>query len=140
MSATDPRVETLRLLRSIDASLKAIVAASLGNRSAEVTASDSDLDSPKGDEVVKFSPRDWTGESFKGSRMSQCPPEFLDIYAETCLYFARKNDENGEKTDRGTPKSTFDKRTAARARGWAARLRNGYTSTEPEPNQEPPGF
>ena len=133
MTPIDPRVETIRLLTSIDASLKAIAAAVLhfngqiGKNGSGATADDADLDSPKGDEVVKFQPRDWSGESFKGAKMSACPPEFLTMYADSCDYFAQKNDERGEKTDRGTPKSTFDRRTARRARGWAARLRGGWT-------------
>lgn len=135
MTQADPRVETIRLLTSIDASLKAIAAAVLHfngqiGKNGASTADDADLDSAKGDEVVKFSPRDWSGESFKGAKMSTCPPEFLTMYADACDYFAGKNDERGEKTDRGTPKSTFDRRTARRARGWAARIRGGWTPPE----------
>jgi hypothetical protein len=119
--------ETLALLKSIDATLKQLVSiarqqsASSGNAAV---ADDHDLDSQWGDETVKLNPRDWMGESYKGQPMSECPPDFLDQVAKACDYFAQKNE--GKITDKGKPKSDFDRRTAARARGWAKRLRSGW--------------
>ncbi len=86
----------------------------------------SDLDSQYGDEVIKFDPRNWSGESCKGKRMSECSIEFLDMLADVYAYFAQKNDDDGAKTDAGKPKSMYDRRSERRARGWAARLRAGW--------------
>lgn len=89
-------------------------------------ADDKDLDSQYGDETIRFEPRDWSGVAVKGSRMSECPPEFLDMLADTYDYFARKNAESNAMTTGGKPKAEYDRRSAARARGWAARLRSGW--------------
>jgi len=59
--------------------------------------------------------------------MSDCPPAFLDMLADSMEYFAAKKDAAGEKDDRGRPKSFFDRKTASRARGWARRMRAGWT-------------
>lgn len=127
--ATEPRVETLALLRSIDASLKRLVAQQPAAPGHEV-ADDRDLDSQYGDPVVKFNPRDWHGDSCKGLAMSQCPPEFLDMLAGTFDYFAKKADESGETTTSGKPVAPYKRKDAARARGWAARKRNGWKPAE----------
>ena len=124
------------LLATIDASLQELIRLTVSTQNpATVTgaiADDRDLDSKFGDEVVRFVPRDWTGESFKGYAMSDCPPELLEMLAETYDYFAGKNE--GILTDKGKPKSDFDRRSARRARGWAKRLRDGYKprATTPE--------
>lgn len=116
--------EALALLRSIDASLKQLVARQQAAQPKAV-ASDRDLDGKYGDPPVKFMPRDWTGPSFVGLRMSECPPDLLDMLAETFDYFARKADEKDERTDKGKPVAEFKRADAARARGWAARMRAG---------------
>ena len=92
-------------------------------------ADDRDLDGPKGDEKIRFDPRDWKGPSQKGRTMSRSLPEFLDVYAETMTYFA--NNQTDAK------KAGFDKKTAARALGWARRLRDGWT---PPPAPPAPSF
>jgi hypothetical protein len=133
---TDPRVETIRLLASIDATLKAMLLVLSGKRNdAPATsdcdiADDADLDSQWGDEVVKFQPRDWTGANFKGAKMSSCPAEFLEQLANAFDYFAKKNDADKAMTDKGQPKSMYDRRSARRARGWAQRARNGETAPQ----------
>lgn len=131
MPPVDPRVETIRLLASIDATLKAMLLVLSGKRNEAPATSDGDvaddaeLDSQYGDEVVKFNPRDWTGQSFKGAKMSSCPAEFLEQLANAFDYFAKKNDADKAMTDSGKPKSMYDKRSARRARGWAQRAREG---------------
>ena len=99
--------------------------------SPRVVATDADLDSQYGDEVVRFLPRDWSGQDFKGTRMSQCSPVFLDRLADSFAYFAQKNDTAGAKDDKGRPKSFYDRRSEGRARGWAARLRHGWKPANP---------
>jgi hypothetical protein len=123
--------ESLSLLRQI---LSAVQAGAIRSASATqpptsvAVADDRDLDSQWGDEEVRVSPRDWTGESMKGRRMSECPPAFLDMLADTLDYFARKNEASGATTTSGKPKAVYDRKGAARARGWAARLRSGWTA------------
>jgi hypothetical protein len=69
--------------------------------------------------------------------MSECSPALLDALASAYDYFAQKNDASQAKADNGTLKSVYDKRSARRARGWAARKRNGWAppaSAQPESN------
>jgi hypothetical protein len=122
--ATDPRVETLNLLRSIDASLKALVAQSR-TTAPKTIADDRDLDSQYGDPVVKFMPRDWTGDSYKGRKFSECPANLLDMIAETFDYFAEQAERTNETTTSGKPVAPYKRKDAARARGWAKRVREG---------------
>ncbi len=139
MSATD---ETLALLKSIDASMKILVSIAQRRQTANapaVVASDRDLDGKYGDPVLKFNPRDWTGPDFKLSRFSQCPPDLLDLVAETFDYFARKADENNERTDKDKPVSDYKRADAARARGWAKRMRDGKVPM-PEASAESDGW
>lgn len=90
---------------------------------------DSELDGKYGDPQVKFNPRDWHGEDQKGRTFSACPPEFLELLASSYDYFAKMNDEKGEKDSKGGPKSKWDRKSALLARGWAARLRRQGVST-----------
>ena len=142
MEPKDPRLETLRLLTSIDVTLKQILSAVSRSAGPAATgprlAPDSDLDSKFGDEVVKFNPRDWSGTTFKDSHMSECSPEFLDMLAESYDAFAEKN--IGIMTTAGKPKSEFDRRSARRARGWAARIRKNGTPPKPETSASMPGW
>lgn len=128
--------DALIVLRSIDTTLKALLALAQRRATAAKThtvASDRDLDSKYGDPEVKFNPRDWTGPSMKQRHLSQCPPEFLDMLAETFEYFATQADANDEKTDKGKPIADYKRQDAARARGWAARIRSGKHIQAPMP-------
>jgi len=137
----------LDVLLSIDATLKAMLALAQ-QRTARAAASQPrdvasarDLDGKYGDPVVKFMPRDWTGPSFVGSRMSQCPPELLDVLAETFDYFAGKAEVKNELTGKGKPVAEFKRADAARARGWGKRMRDGTIHTpRVEPVNEPEGW
>lgn len=122
------------LLRSIDASLKALVARTVPSSTPAVAisppavASDADLDGRHGDPIVKAkSPRDWSGDDMTGRRMSQCPPAYLDLVAQRLDYFAAKAEATHEQTTSSQPAAPYKRKDAARARGWAARLRAGWT-------------
>lgn len=123
--------DALAVLRSIDATLKAMLAlaqartAQARAAAPKAIASDRDLDGTYGDPVVKFLPRDWMGESFKGCHFSQCPAAFLDMLAETFDYFASQAEAKDERTDKGKPVADYKRQDAARARGWAKRIRDG---------------
>lgn len=84
-------------------------------------APDSDLDGQYGNEKIRMVPRDWKGAPRKGWLMARCEPEFLDLYAVAMMHFAAKNEASGE-----TKKARYDRLAAARARGWAKRLREGW--------------
>lgn len=89
----------------------------------EPIAPDSDLDGKHGDPTIKFDPREkyWTGASCVGLRYSECPEEYLLAmakYQDACAYMKRK--------DGNEDKAKYNERDAARARGWAKRLRSGW--------------
>lgn len=123
--------DALAVLRSIDATLKAMLALAQ-QRTAKARASapkdiasDRDLDGKYGDPVVNMKdPRDWTGPKMKGRRFSECPPEYLDLLADRFDYFAQKAEEENEQY-KGKPTAPFRRKDAARARGWAKRMRDG---------------
>jgi len=95
-------------------------------------ASDFDLDGKFGDpEVRAKSPRDWTGPTMAGKHFSECPPEYLDLVAERLEYFAGQNDLDPSQEMKD--KARWNRLDASRARGWAARIRAGYT---PRPRQD----
>lgn len=133
--------EAIALLRSIDSGIKQLLKQQGSNGTAAVmVAEDRDLDGQYGNPTVKFNPRDWNGESCKGRAMSDCPAEFLDMLAETFEYFARKADADGEETSSGKPVGPYKRKDAARARGWAQRVRNGYVSTATGEMVDPPAL
>jgi hypothetical protein len=130
--------EAIDLLRSIDASLKELVAISKARRAANAPPQPVNLNDPKADEKIRFEPREWKqlgGAPIKGLPMSQCPSAALDAYADSCEYFALKNDEKGEKDKNGNPQSMWDRRTAARARAWAQAIRDGKVEA-PKPESK----
>jgi hypothetical protein len=101
-----------------------------GAREGGDVASDRDLDGSNGDPTIRYDPKEkyWTGRSYAGYRFSETEPDYLDAtskYLDACAYmFAKDQDEKKRKTARY---KTLD---AARARGWAARLRNGWKPAE----------
>ncbi len=108
--------DALAVLISIDGTLKALLALSEKCMAAKpaaapmpvpvlAVASASDLDSPHGDPEVKFLPRDWDGENFKGRHFSQTSAPFLDQLAASFDYFAEKNEREMARTDKGALKA-----------------------------------
>jgi len=108
-------------LKRIEAKLDAVLAKrqqeerSRPAKAQENIAPDSDLDSKYGDPKVRFDPRDWAGESMKGRTFSQCPADYLEMMASALEYFADK------KAASDPQKAGYDRKDAARARGWARR-------------------
>lgn len=99
-------------------------------------ADDADLDSEYGNPTVKFDPREryWTGPSFVGYHFSETAPDYLDAtakYLDACAFMAAKEpDEKNQKSAR------YKRKDAARARGWAKRLRaRGEPNAMPAPAQ-----
>lgn len=111
----------ITLLASIDASLRELVAFSRARQNKQTTSNDRLCDGPHGDPVIKAKdPRDWTGDSMQGRKMSECPPEYLEMLAERLDYFASKEED--------PKKQKYNVLDANRARAWAARKRNGWTA------------
>ena len=123
--------EAIDLLISIDRTLKilaGLISPLVQQAKAaqpKAIASDHDLDSKYGDPIVKFMPRDWADAPFKGYHFSECPAELLDLLAETLDYFAGQSEAKNELTNAGKPVAPYKRADAARARGWAKRVRNG---------------
>ena len=117
--------DVIDVLRSIDASLKQLLA--LQPKPPPAIADDADLDGQYGNPVIRAAdPRDWTGPSQLGKPFSECPPAYLDMLASRLEYFAQKAEAEGKLTASGKPVAPFNRRDAARARGWARRLRDGW--------------
>lgn len=127
------RERSLEYLRSIDASLKALVALAR----QLLPPAPVDLDGPHGDPIINASdPRDWTGDTMKGRKFSECPPVYLDLWAQRLDYFAEKAAKDNEVTTSGNPREPYLRKDAARARGWAARIRAGYNPAIAASNRE----
>lgn len=137
MIAGQEATVVIDLLASIDATLKAMLALAQKRVQAsqpKPVASDRDLDSKYGDPVLKFKPRDWMGEDYRNCPFSQCPPELLDLVADSLDYFATKAEQEDRRTSGGKPVAEFNRKDAARARGWAKRHRDrGFTPGAPAP-------
>ena len=103
-------------------------------------ATDRDLDGQYGDEIVKRDPKRWDGPSFANRRMSECSPEFLDCLAEFAEWAAERDDEKarggGPDSEKCVKYARYGRTRAARARGWARRLRSGWSA--PARNDAPP--
>lgn len=99
-------------------------------------ADDSDLDGEWGNPTIKYDPREryWSGPSFVGYHYSETAPDYLDAmakYLEAVAYMSAKDaDEKSQK------RAKYSAKDAARARGWAARLRvRGEPNAMPAPAQ-----
>ena len=89
--------------------------------SAPVVVSDADLDGPHGDPEVKFPPKDWPGEDYAGRPLSRTSASFCERMANYWDWQAEKDAASGdEKKMKYAP---LKRKDAARARGWAARLK-----------------
>jgi hypothetical protein len=116
----------LELLARIAAGIERLIALQTPQKPVRV-----DLDGPHGDPEVKAKdPRDWTGAPMKGRKFSECPAEYLDMLADRFDYFAEREED--------AKKAGYDRLDAARARGWAERVRNG--DAEPPKVDEDPHF
>lgn len=97
-------------------------------------ATEQEMSGERGDPKVRFDvKRNWTDmgkPSFKGRKASECDPDFLDLYADGLDYFAGKAQEkinSGDQDPKLKDAVKYDSLDAARARGWAQRIRrNGY--------------
>lgn len=95
-------------------------------QSGGAVADAADLDGKYGDEEMKFHLKEkwWQGGGdYAGKRMSQCPADYLDAVAKANDAQAHMMNKSGDAEE--AKKAVYRSRTAARARGWAARIRSG---------------
>lgn len=95
-------------------------------------ASDRDLDGARGNPTIKKDPKRWKGASRVGYHFSECEPEYLDEVAAFNDWKA-DNPMAGKETY-----ANYDRLDAARARGWAQRIRNGWApdASDSEPTDQ----
>jgi len=146
-------MELLRRIAKDVADIKAAMAASVGAYAAAFglhtgggtagaggrVAGDADLDGQHGDPLIRKDPPRWPGESFAGQCFSGATPDYLDNLASFLEWKAGKNEADPAKKKY----ADYDRRDAARARGWAARLRAGWkpkSSTQAEEQYDDGGF
>lgn len=129
-------VITHTMLGDILERLKRIEAKLSQPTAAGGVATDGDLDGPHGDPVVKKDPKRWPAEngSYVGCRFSECPADYLEAMAGLNEWKAQQDERKG--TDDDKRKAKFNRLDAARARGWAQRVRDGYKA--PVRSEQPP--
>ena len=120
-----------RQAQAVEKSVAARVAATAAVPNGEL--SDAELDgNPRNDPEVKKNPKRWVGPSFVGKKLSQCPPEFLDVFANAKEFQAEMETKDAAELD-GDAKAEklkyarYSRLDAKRARAWARRIRGGWT-------------
>lgn len=101
-------------------------------RGSGAVATPAQIQGDKGDFEVKLDPQDWSGPSCKGLFVSQCPPEFLDVYADVLDHFADNPRPGKEKF------AKYDRLNAARCRRWAIEIREGRHKPQAQAAVPPP--
>lgn len=100
-------------------------------------ASDADLDGQHGNPEVRYDPKEkhWSGASYVGRRFSQCPADYLDAMAKSLEASAWGLDKGAEEdptdAEAKRKKARYKRIDAARAKGWAARVRAGRGEAPP---------
>lgn len=102
-------------------------------------ASDRDLDSERGNPTVRKDPKRWDGESYVGMPYSHCPPEYLDALAGFLDWQADMDDQKLGPNDENRKFIRWKRIDAARARGWAARIRLNGPPAPPQQGSESGG-
>ena len=139
MTSTEKLDAIYELVTSIDRRLASGAARSAANAPAVAAAPDHELDSAHADFVVDKDPKQWKGDSFAGSHLSETTPDFCRAVAGLKKWKGDKEKAEGKtyvnKKGETVQSCEFSYKQAAWALGWAARLERGYrpaeTSTAP---------
>lgn len=103
-------------------------------------ASDRELNGQYGNPVIDRSPKNWTGEALQGRNFSDLHPATLRALARHYALLAEWHDEQGNRDNRGRPRSTWARLDASRALGWALRLERqghrGPATPQPQHREE----
>lgn len=113
----------IKVLKALAAGLTTAAASSSSN--AKQVADDAMLDGRFGNEAIRKdpTPRFWKGESYVGARLSECPVDYLDAFAEYKDVCALMTEKNHADDPQKMKYVTYNRKDAMLARGWAARLR-----------------
>lgn len=131
----EKRIAALEVrVAALEALLGQVRAVFTGEPSAD-GAPDDELDGKYGDPVLArdLPAKYWGGQSFKGKRLSQCPPEFLEAYAKykaVCAKMKRKDIEKNPSDPKNAANAKYaeyDEKDRQRAIGWRRRLLAGWT-------------
>ena len=95
-------------------------------------ATDADLTGERGNPKVERNPPRWDGDDMTGRRWSQTSVAFLECMAGFLDWKADNPREGKEKY------AQYDRKDAARARAWAARLAPGSTWRADPRDEDPP--
>lgn len=125
----------LATVRNIEKRVAAVTVKQAAASSSIPVADDRDLDGQYGNFTIKKDPPRWDGDSFVGCSLSECPAEYLDAVADLKMWQAGKEDAKGDEAAKR--KAAFCRKDAARAAGWAARIRAGWQP--PAIDAPPPG-
>ena len=133
MGAGNDILAELRQVRAELAEIKALILRGAApTTSAPAIAADSDLDSQWGDEEIRRDPPRWAKDPERQPvapcRMSSAPADYLDVLADFYDWKAGKDEEaaptlDGEERSKKIKYAGYARKSAARARGWAARRR-----------------
>ena len=86
-----------------------------------VHVTDADLDGPHGDPEVKYPPKDWPGDDYAGRPLSRTSSSFCKRMGDLWDWQAGKDEVSGD--EKKVKNARYKRLDAARARGWAARLK-----------------
>jgi hypothetical protein len=101
--------------------------------SVAAIADAAELDSQYGNPDVRKDPPLWSkagGASYVGRKFNECPAEFLDALAS--FFDWKVSKDIAKNTPDGDKYAGYGRKDAARARGWAKRIRDGYQAPKPE--------
>ena len=115
--------DVMALLKKLDTKVDSLL-----KSAPPVVATESQMFGPYGDKKINFMPKSYKGDgSYKGMKMSECPSDFLDSYAET-LEFMSNNPKEG-----ADPKyEKYNRIDGSLARAWSRHNRSRIVASKPK--------
>ncbi len=101
-------------------------------------ASDAEIEDPEwGDKEIRKDPPRWKGESYRGMRWSEAPPDYLLALAGFIDFCAGKKREEakskvGDEAEKLVKYAGYDETDAAKVRAWAKRMGGARTQAPQE--------
>lgn len=94
-------------------------------------ADDEELDGKYGDPAIRRDPPEkyWRGDRYVGCHLSECPADYLEAWAKyklACAFMADKDPAKAKYAN-------YDRKDAARALGWARRIKSGQHKPKSRP-------
>lgn len=135
MSAAKSGEDEIKALTARVEALEKVVAALRGvfvPKSGGVEPADDDeLDGKYGDPAIRRDPPEkyWRGDRYVGCHLSECPADYLEAWAKyklACAFVADKDPAKAKYAN-------YDRKDAARALGWARRIKAGQHTPKARP-------